>query len=228
MKQSFRSLVESMFGVTHDLHTVHNQDIHQAIDSPATSHHIDLPHLVKSHLTSTSALDSASVHHDPEVRRSALQSDSPHLNMSHVHAGLKDSHPLNRIQAIHTSKRVGNLASEHLHTALQDHDVGVQKAALSHPNINKAHIDTAMKSSHPEIRHMAAMHHAATPQHVISHINNPETSQAHKIETINRAPGMHQNGLHGLLKHSDGAVQHAAHEALKTRTMPNAYHPLHS
>ena len=91
---------------------------------------------------------------------------------------------------------------------------------LRHPSINRTHIDTAMHSPNAEIRHIAAMHHAASPQHVLNHIHNPETSMAHKIDAINRAPSMHESGLHGLLRHHDSAIQSAAHDALKVRTTP--------
>lgn len=228
MSNSFRYMMESMYGVPeHQISGIHNMEIHHALDFPSMAHHVDVPKLVKSHLTSTSSLDRAIHHHDPEVRLSALQSHSPHINMSHIHSGLNDSHPLNRIQALHTSTRVGNLSAEHLHTALQDHNVDVQKAALRHPSINRTHIDTAMHSPNAEIRHIAAMHHAASPQHVLNHIHNPETSMAHKIDAINRAPSMHEAGLHGLLRHHDSAIQSAAHDALKVRTTPNSYHPLY-
>lgn len=228
MNNSFRYMMESMYGVPeHQISDIHNMEIHHALKFPSITRHVNVPKLVKSHLTSTSSLDMAIHHHDPEVRLSALQSHSPHLNMSHIHSGLRDIHPINRIHALRSSTRVGNLSAEHLHTALQDHDANVVKAALNHPSITRSHIDTVIHSPNPEIRHLAAMHHSASPQHVIAHINHSESSISHKIEAIHKAPSIHESGLHGLLQHHDRAIQSAAHDALTVRTMPNSYHPLY-
>ena len=127
----------------------------------------------------------------------------PNATAEHIHSALNDKDKDVRKAAA----RHPNANAEHLHRALDDKDVGVRAAAAIHPNATAEHLHKALNDENEHVRAAAAINQNATAEHLHRALDDENV-------TVRQAAASHPNAtkehLHKALDDEDADVRAAA------------------
>ena len=186
-----------------NLNLIDNYDFNDIIKNPSlTSNHIfKLMDKIKAH---------DATHYGTRLMRHS------YITKEHIDKALKlHDHP----EIKHAAILHKNATKEHIHQYLDDPNVkSIDKGDMfrySKGDIRKEHIDKALKTNNPEIKHAAILHKNATKEHIHQYLDDPNVKSIDKGDMFRYSKGdIRKEHIDKALKTNDPDIKHGVNERL--------------